>query len=123
MFPKRAALFVGLLGLGSGVLQAVVTWHQNSVLACLLSGLIGSVLGGGILVWWQRAESRGKGFSPGWFLFPPCAIAFALALDLAASVPFAIGGYGLGLWVGIQIWERHRNKPISWRDFNPKPKE
>jgi carbon starvation protein CstA len=121
--PKRTALFTVLAALVMGILFATVTRRQSIALSIVLGFLIGTVWGAGVFAWWRRKESRGKSFSLGWFLISYLVMALGGPVGLPLEASFGAAGYGLALWVGMQLWERRRKKPLSWSDLNPKQEE
>lgn len=117
--PIRAALSFCVIGFSAGLIRTLRPGGEGNVLISLTCVLIGFVYGVVFLLRWQRNESHGRNSSI-WLLVAGWGWIVTMVLGFLEASAYAMGGFGLASLIGLSLWEKRRQKSITWQDLNPK---
>jgi hypothetical protein len=116
--PKMLAAVKAVIGfgVGLGLLGILLTEHPATVLPMVILGtLVGVAWAGGLVHWWSRSKSTS--LYAKWLVALLVLVIVATITGLSIAAACALGGYGLALFIFMQIREWRHKKTISWQDL------
>ena len=114
--PKRMNALKAVLGIGLGLSGILITEDRpTAVLQVIVGMLAGALWAGALAYWWSRSKSTR--------FYAESEVVCLLFVVVAVLAGFPIagacaqGGYGLALWIAMQMQESRHKKAISWQDL------